>query len=108
MVTAVFSRTKSFALGDNHGTADVAAESKGNKDQGDLIAVAHGGQRLFADEFAGYQRVGDIVKLLKDNASEQGKAESPQHCFRFAFCQVFVHQIRSLLLCSLLLFKKVL
>ena len=59
--------------------ANVAAECKGNEDQGDLVAVAHGSQGVFADELACHQAVGNVVQLLEDNAAEHGQAELPQH-----------------------------
>ena len=52
-------------------TADVAAESKGDEDQRDFIAVADGGQRIVVDEFPRDKTVGDVVELLKDECSRK-------------------------------------
>ena len=59
--------------------ADVAAKSKCNEDQGDLIAVAHSSQCVFADELAGNKAVGNVVQLLENDAAEHGQAELPQN-----------------------------
>ena len=48
-------------------------------DQGDLVAVAHGGQRVLADELACHKAVGDVIQLLEDDAAEHGQAELPQN-----------------------------
>ena len=58
-------------------TADVAAESKGDEDQRDFIAVADGGQRIVVDEFPRDKTVGDVVELLKENAPEKRHTEFP-------------------------------
>ena len=70
-------------LGYYHGTAHVAPKGKGQENQRHLVAVAHGGQGLLADELPGHQAVGDVVELLEENASKQGEAEPPQDGFRF-------------------------
>ena len=59
--------------------ADIAAEGEGDEDQGDLVAVAHGGQRVLADELACHKAVGDVIQLLEDDAAEHGQAELPQY-----------------------------
>ena len=61
------------------GRADVAAEGEGNEDQRDLVAVADGGEGVVADEFARDEAVGDVIKLLENDASEQRQAELPQN-----------------------------
>ena len=80
-------------LRDDDGTAHIAAEGKGNEDQGDFIAVTHGCQGVLSDELTGHQTVRNVVKLLKNDAAEQGKAEPPQYGFRFSYCQIFIHKI---------------
>ena len=59
--------------------ADVAAKGKGDEDQGDLVAVAHRSQRVFTDELARHQTVGDVVQLLENDAAEHGQTELPQY-----------------------------
>jgi len=54
-------------------------QPKANEDQGDLIAVAHGGEGVLADKFTRDPAVGDVVKLLEHNAAEQGQAEFPEN-----------------------------
>lgn len=49
------------------------------KDEGDLVAVPHGGQRLFPNELSRHPAVRQVVQLLKNDASEQGNAEFPQN-----------------------------
>ena len=44
-----------------------------------IVAVAHGGQRVLADELACHKAVGDVIKLLEDDAAEHGQAELPQN-----------------------------
>ena len=80
-------------LGDNDRTAHVAAKGKGDKDQGDLVAVSHGGQCVFADKSACHQAVRYIVELLKDNASKQRETKFPEHGLRFSCGQISVHKI---------------
>ena len=70
-------------------------KGKGDENQGDLIAVAHGGQGVLTDEFAGDQAVGDVVELLEDDAAEERQAELPEHGFGLPGCQIFVHIILS-------------
>ena len=77
-------------------TADVAPKGEGDEDQSDLIAVAHGRQGRFADEFAGHQAVRNVVQLLKDHAAEHGQAELPQHGGRISHRQILVHKNSSL------------
>ena len=77
LYVAVFPRTEK--LGHQHGAPDVAAEGEGDEDQGDLIAVAHGGEGVLADKFTRDPAVGDVVKLLEHNAAEQGQAEFPEN-----------------------------
>ncbi len=48
-------------LGNDHRAADVAPKRKRDKDQGDLIAVSHRGQRVFADKFTGNEAVCQII-----------------------------------------------
>ena len=48
-------------LGDNDRTAHVAAKGKGDKDQGDLVAVSHSSQSCFSDIFSCHKTVGNIV-----------------------------------------------
>ena len=85
-------------MGDDDGTSHIAAESKGDEDQGDIIAVSHGGQGIFSDKPAGHEGVGNVIELLEEDASEHGKAEGPEHFLRVAFGQVFIHdKIRSFL-----------
>ena len=86
---AVFLRAKE--LRDQHGAADVAAKGKGNENQGDLIAVAHGGQGVLSDEFAGHPAVGNVVQLLEHNAAEERQAEFPQHGGRISDGQILIH-----------------
>ena len=83
--------------GHHHRAADVAAESKGNEDQGDFVAVAHCGQGVFTDKPSGHKAVGDVVKLLEHNAAEQRQAELPQHGTGFAYRQILI-QMNHLLL----------
>ena len=64
-------------LGDDDGTADVAAKGEGDEDQSDLITVPHGGQRIFSHELSGHQTVRNVIELLEDNAPKQRKAEFP-------------------------------
>ena len=59
--------------------ADVAAEGEGDEDQRDLVAVADGGEGVVADEFARDEAVGDVIKLLENDAAEQRQAELPQN-----------------------------
>ena len=59
--------------------ANVAAKGKGDEDQGDLVAVAHRSQRIFTDELARHQTVGDVVQLLENDAAEHGQTELPQY-----------------------------
>ena len=51
-------------------TAAVAAESKRDENQCDFIGIADCGQGVLAYEFAGYQGIRDIVKLLEYNTAE--------------------------------------
>lgn len=69
-------------LGHNDGTAHIAAKGKGQENQSDLVAVAHGGQGILADEFSGHQTVRNVVKLLEDDAAKQRDTELPQHLIR--------------------------
>ena len=78
-------------LGDHHGAAHVAAEGESQEDQRHLIAVAHGGQGLLADEFSSHQAVGDVVELLEENAAKQREAEPPKDGLRPPHGQVSVH-----------------
>ena len=73
------------------GAGDVAAEGEGDEDQRDLIAVADGGQRILADEFAGDKAVGNVVELLEEDAAEQGQAELPEHLLGLAGRQILIH-----------------
>ena len=75
----------------HHRAGDVAAEGKGDEDQRDLIAVAHGGQRLLADKFPGDEAVGDVVQLLEDDAAKQRHAEAPEYGSRLSHGQIPVH-----------------
>lgn len=70
-------------LRDQNGTADVAAERKGQKNQRDFIAVADGGQGVVVDEFPGDKAVRNVVELLEENAAKQGQTEFPEHTVRF-------------------------
>ena len=79
-------------LGQDDRAADVAAEREGDENQCDFIAVAHGGQRVFADKLAGDQAVGDVVKLLKYHAAEQRQTKAPQHRRGLADGQIPVHE----------------
>ena len=74
------------------GTADVAAERKGDENQRDFIAVADGRQRVIADEFSGDEAVGDIIELLEDDAAEKRQTEPAQHALRPADGQVSIHR----------------
>ena len=74
-----------------HRAADIAPERHRDEQQCHLIAVAHGGERLFADELARHQAVGDIVKLLKDDAAEKWQAEFPQHAAWLSDGQIPIH-----------------
>ena len=67
------------AAGHDDRAADVAAKGKGDKDQGDLVAVAHRSQRVLTDELARHQTVGDVVQLLENDAAEHGQTELPQY-----------------------------
>ena len=67
----------------NDRRADVAAKGKCNKDQRDLIAVADGGKRIIADEFACDKAVRNVVQLLKNNTAEKRQAEPAQNARRF-------------------------
>lgn len=71
--------------------ADVAPKGKGNEDQSDLIAVAHGGQGVFAHEFTCHQAVGDVVQLLEHDAAEQRQAEFPKDGLGIAHRQILFH-----------------
>ena len=77
-------------LGDYHRAAYVAAEGKGNKNEGYFIAVPDGSQSVLTHELSRYQAVRNVVELLEDNAAEKGQAESPEHCFRTACGQILV------------------
>ena len=80
-------------LGNDNRAADVAAKSKRDKDQRDLVAVAHRRQGVLADKLARHPAVRNVIKLLEDNAAKQGQAELPQHCAGFSYGQVLVHKI---------------
>ena len=54
-------------------------QPKAKEDQGDLVAVAHRSQRIFTDELACHQTVGDVVQLLENDAAEHGQTELPQY-----------------------------
>ena len=69
----------------HHRAADIAAKGKGDKDQRDLIAVANGSQGVFADKLARHQAIGNVVKLLKNDAAKQRQAEGPQHLFGLSY-----------------------
>ena len=77
--------------GYHHRAADIAAKGKGDENQRDLIAVAHGGQGVFTDKLARHQAVGNVVKLLKNDAAKQRQAEDPQHLFGLSYGQILVH-----------------
>jgi len=87
---AVFLRAEQ--LRDNDRAADVAAEGKGDEDERNLIAVADGGERFLADEFSGNKAVRQIIKLLKNHASEQRHAVLPQYARRFSDRQIPIHR----------------
>ena len=74
-----------------HGARNVAAKGERDEDQRDLIAVAHGGESVVADKFAGDEAVGDVIKLLKNDAAEQRQAEFPENFFRFAGREILIH-----------------
>ena len=78
-------------LGHNDGTAHIAAKGKGQENQSDFVAVAHGGQGILADEFSGYQAVGNVVKLLENDAAQQRDTELPQHLIRRADGKILIH-----------------
>ena len=86
---AVFPCTEQLRHNDR--AANVAAEGEGDEDERDLIAVADGGERFLADEFSGNKAVRQIVKLLKNNTSEQRHAVLPQHPLRFSDRQIPIH-----------------
>ena len=50
-----------------------------------ITAVANGSQGVFADKFARHQAVGNVVKLLKNDAAKQRQAEGPQHLFWLSY-----------------------
>ena len=85
------SRKKPLPILENVTMTDVAAEGKGDENQGDLIAVAHGGQGILAYEFAGDKAVSQVVQLLEDDAAEKGQTEFPKNRFRAAYGQVLIH-----------------
>ena len=64
---------------DDHRAADVAAERERDENERHLIAVADRGQRVLPDELARDKAVGDVVKLLKNDACKQRQAEPCQH-----------------------------
>ncbi len=66
-------------LGHDDRAANVGAEGNGNKDEGQLVAVAHGSQSIFADEFACHQTVSNVIELLKNNTCKEGQTELPQN-----------------------------
>ena len=70
---------------------DVATERERNEDQRNFITVSNRSQRIVADEFARDKAVGNVIKLLKDDAAEQGKAKPAQDAFRFSDRQILVH-----------------
>ena len=72
-------------------TRDVAAEGKGDEDQRNFVAVADGGKGVVTDEFPRHEAVGDIIKLLEDDAAEQWQAELPEDFFRLAGRQILIH-----------------
>ena len=78
-------------LGHDDGASDVAAEGEGQKDQSDLIAVAHSGQGVFAHELACHQTVRDVIELLEHDAAEQRQAELPENGLGVAHRQIFFH-----------------
>lgn len=78
-------------LGRHHGAADIAAEGHRQKKQGQLIAVAHGGQGVFSHEAARHKAVCQIVELLKDHAAEQGQTKPQQHPGGLALRQIMHH-----------------
>ena len=71
-------------LGHNHRAADVAAKGEGNENQSNLIAVAHGGQGILADEPTGHPAIRNVIQLLEEDTAKQGQAEPPQHAGRLA------------------------
>ena len=77
--------------GDHDGAADVAAEGECEEDQRDLVAVSHGGQGIFPDEFSGHEAVRDIVKPLENDTAKQRQTEFPEHGFRFSYSQILIH-----------------
>ena len=79
-------------LGDDDRTADVAAEGKGDENQGDVVAVAYGSQGIDADEFACHQRIGNIVKLLEDDASEHRETEAAENRLGISDGKVLIHK----------------
>ena len=74
-----------------NGTADVTAKRKRNKDQRDLVTVPNRGKRLLTHELSRHKAVRNVIKLLKNNASEQWNAKFPQHSIRIANGQISVH-----------------
>jgi hypothetical protein len=73
-------------LGHNYGASDIAAKGKRDENQRNFIAVAHGSKGILADESTGYPAVRNVVKLLKNNASEHWQAEAPQYRGGFPTC----------------------
>ena len=80
---------------DDDRAADVAAKGESDEDQRDFIRVADGSQRVFADELACDEAVGDIVELLEEDAAQQRQAELPEHGLRLANREILVHEMTS-------------
>ena len=78
-------------LGYDDRASDIAAEGKGDKDEGDVVAVPHRRQCPLADKLPCYQRIRYVVKLLEHDAAEHGQAECPQHLPGLPLCQILVH-----------------
>ena len=82
---------------DENGAADIAAKGERDEDECNFIAVADCREGILADEFAGDETVRNIIKLLKENASEKRQAELPENGLWFPASQIFVQNI--VLLC---------
>ena len=71
--------------------ADVAAEGEGDEDQGDLVAVAHGSQRVLADELACHKAVGDVIQLLQQIPRDHRQRKQHKALCDISLCQIPVH-----------------
>ena len=78
--------------GYDHGASHIAAKGEGNKDQRDLITVAHSGEGVLTDPFSCNEAVGNVVELLENYGGKEGKAEAPENRGRFSLRQVTIHR----------------